>query len=195
MRTTSTLLSLTAFAVILAGCQKAPVSADPKLLENPLYAEYYYDDLVERLVNLDIQNDPLLEDKSKRGFVDTARRNALQKAKEATRKQDEGLMGSFVPVTEFTGGEVLLLEQTLYFGPTFETAASPDLHVYLSETVDPRDTAFPDPSAIDIGIVKNPYGPQAFDGIQVASGSVIRSIVLWDNSLERLNGFAQVSGR
>src|SRR3989344_6722607 len=101
------LLSLTSVLLLLSACTGRPpqgMSLEERL-KNHLFAEAYYDTLLDRMVELDIQDDPLLEDSGKASIVENTRRDALAKAKEATRKQREGLVGSFVPAKEQAGGE------------------------------------------------------------------------------------------
>ena len=68
-------LLLTGAVLILAGCipQYKPQVESPtleSLLENPLFAERYAEEIVERMVNLEIMEDPILEDGSKKDKID-----------------------------------------------------------------------------------------------------------------------------
>lgn len=164
-----------------------------QLLENPLYAEQYYDELLDRMVNLEIQQDPLLEDGGKQSFVDDTQRDALTKAKEATAKQREGSMGTFVPVKEEPMGETLYVDNVVYVGPTFTTPPGPTLSIYLSTLVDPRDAAFPEEQALDLGRLESPYGAQRYSVPPVENPLLYRTVVLYDKKLERIYGFAQIN--
>lgn len=161
-------------------------------LQNPLFAEAYGDLLSERMTNLIIQNDPLLQESGKTSLVDKANSRAVSLAKEATAKQREGLTGEFIGDKEFTKGEVLLLGDTLYLGPTFETSPGTELHLYLTTVVDPRDVTFPDPSSVDIGPLQSIWSDQWYAVPEDGADFVFRSVVLWDKELERLYGFAQL---
>lgn len=184
--------------LLLAACGRPPVPVSVSLQErlaNPLYAEYYYDDLVERLVDLDIQNDPSLDDAAVKNASDAARRDGLQAAKAATKKQAEGMEGVFIPAKDYASGEVLLVDNMLFFHPQFIATASPDTRVYLSEAIDPRDAEFPDATALEVSPLQSPYGDQSYtlpvvtpDGEQPP----YRSVVLWDEALKRIVGFAQL---
>ena len=89
-------------------------------------------------------------------------------------------------------GQALALEGHLYFGPTFLTLPGPSLHVFMTKAVDPRDVAFPDPSAVDLGLLKTPYGTQSFDMPATVTLPGYRTVVLWDTRLKRLSAFAQL---
>jgi hypothetical protein len=182
-------------SLLLASCTSAPpkqITLEERL-QNPLFAEQYGDLLVESLVELEIQNDPLLEDTGKKDRADDARREALDIAKEATKKQRDGTIGNFVPVAEFAKGEVLYLENTLYFGPTFEVVPGPDLWIYLTTLVDPRETAFPDETSIEVAGLESPYGDQWYPVKNIEDPLLYRTVVLFDRDLERIHGFAQLS--
>ncbi|TSC79153.1 MAG: hypothetical protein G01um101425_790 [Candidatus Peregrinibacteria bacterium Gr01-1014_25] len=177
----------------LAGCAggaRTSASLEQKLA-NPLFAEYYFDDLVEQLVQLDIQNDPVLDDARKKSIVEGARRDGLQRAKDATKKQQEGSMGNFVPAKGFAQGEALAVDGRLYFSPAFLTVPSPALHVFVTNVVDPRDVEFPDDSARDLGLIVSPYAEQ--DYVLPESEKPIHTVVLFDTALDRVIGFAQLS--
>jgi len=68
------------------------------------------------------------------------------------------------------------------------------LHVYLTNAVDPRDVAFPDPSAKDIGLIASPYGAQSYAlALTPDELKKYRTVVLLDRELNRIYGFAQLS--
>lgn len=180
--------------LLLAACAKESVTEPlQSRVQNPLYAERYYDTLVDRMVELDIQNDPLLEDDGKRSLVHRTRLDALEKAKDATRKQHEGTMGTMIGIKEFARGEVLFLDSTLYLSPDFETAPGPELHMLLTTVVDPRDTpVFPDPTSKDLGRIESAYGAQAYAVPPVEKPTLYRTLVLYDTKLGRIYSFAQL---
>jgi hypothetical protein len=193
-------LFLAGLSVALAGCGNAvglPThdAALQDQLRNPLYAEYYYDDLTEFMVDLALQEDPILTEPSVRDTVDRARTRGLQHAALAVRAQEKGKRGSFISDRGLTSGEALLLDSVLYFGPTFDSPPGPSLSVYLTTTIDPRDGEFPDATAVRVGELKNQYGAQSFAVPMPRSGSgdTLRTAVLWDDELGLLFGFAQLS--
>ena len=67
------------------------------------------------------------------------------------------------------------------------------MHLFLSESVDPRDIEFPDDSSVDLGPILSPYGAQRYAVPTTDPPQRYRTAVLWDMKLERLYGFAQLS--
>lgn len=193
---------LAAALVLLAACGNAVgmPTRDTDLkdqLRNPLYAEYYYDDLTELMVALVLEADPIVEEPGVRQILDRTRTRSLQHANLAQKAQDNGKRGRFLSDRELVVGDALLLDNVLYFGPTFDSAPGPSLQVYLTTAVDPRDAAFPDETAVHLGPVKNQYGAQAFavpqQPAQTGTGAGLRTAVLWDDDMGMLYGFVQLS--
>lgn len=170
--------------------QKMP---EHDLMENPLYAKRYYDELLENLVSLSIHQNPLLQEKGKEKKIEQARRDAIIKAREAEKKQQSGTKGTFIPMEEYARGMALLAGNTLYLSSDFEVTPGISLHLFLTTSVDPRDTMFPDHSAIDLGPLQSAFGAQTFATNLPANPILYRTAVLWDTALERLVGFAQLS--
>jgi|GEM_PF-415090 len=197
------LLPLAASTALLAGCGNIVglPERDQALqdqLRNPLYAEFYYDDLTEQMVNLALQQDPILDEPGVRATVDRTRTRSLQHANLANKAKDKGIRGSFMSDRGLTAGNVLLLENVLYVGPTFDSAPGPSLTMYLTTLVDPRDeTSFPDSTAVRLGTVKNQYGAHSYavpsQPETTSSGARLRTAVLWDDDLGMLYGFAQLA--
>lgn len=189
-------------ALFLAGCgaNVGMPTHDTSLqdeLRNPLYAEYYYDDLTSQMVDLALSENPILEDASVRSTVDRTRTRSLQHSALAEKAQENGRRGSFLSDRGVVSGEALLLDDVLYFGPTFDAAPGAKLTVYLTTAIDPRDAAFPDPTAVSLGGIKNNYGAQAYavpaHAEPTGTGAGLRTAVLWDDDLGLLHGFAQLS--
>lgn len=166
-------------------------------LRNPLYAEFYYDDLTEQMMNLALQEDPILEDSGIRAIVDRTRTRSLEHSSLATKAQIEGGRGRFISDRSLASGEALLLDGILYVGPTFDSAPGPGLSMYLTTALDPRDQEFPDSTAVRLGTVKNQYGAHAYEvpehTLPAGTGSRLRTAVLWDDELGLLYGFAQLA--
>lgn len=166
-------------------------------LRNPLYAEFYYDDLTEQMVNLALKEDPILQESGIRAIVDRTRTRSLEHAGLATKAQVEGARGKFIGDRGLAFGEALLLDDVLYIGPTFDSAPGPKLSMYLTTVLDPRDVAFPDDTAVRLGAVKNQYGAHAYEvpdhTLPAGTGSRLRTAVLWDDELGMLYGFAQLA--
>lgn len=163
-------------------------------MENPLYAERYYDDLVEQMVGFVLQEDTLLQDEAKKELIERTRVDGLRKAAAANDRQREGLIGSVVSDFGYARGEMLLLDGMLYVGPEFETIPGPDLRVHLSTVVDPRDGTYPDDTAVDLGTIANTYGAHAYV-LPEGAPENLRTVVLYDHALGRIYGFAQLSSR
>ena len=182
-------------ALLLIGCTAQVVENQPldAQLQNPLFAEWYYEELVQRMVELEIKQDPLLQDATKKAVADSTRKEALQKSKEATKKQLQGTMGSLISILEETNGEVLFLNNHLYFGPDFAATPGISLHIFMTTAVDPRDVSFPDETAIDLGPLQSPYDPGMYAVPPVEDPLLYRTVVLFDTTLKRIHGFAQLS--
>ncbi len=192
----NTTITITVIALLLTGCRSSTTDGTASLeerLKNPLYGERYAEELVDRMVEFKIQDDPILEDEKKAGIIEKTRKEWLEKGATARQKQNEGFRGQLITMKEYTRGEVLYADNTLYTGTLFTTAPGPNLHFHLTTVVDPRDVEFPDETAIDIGVLYSAYGAQTFSVPPVEDPQQYRTVVLWDNDLERLYGFAQLS--
>lgn len=191
---TPLLVSAVIASVLLSSCGGSAKS-DAALLDNPLYAEWYYKDLVENMMGLQIQADPIVKDSAKKSIIDRVRKDSLAKAQEATARRDEGKYGILKPVQHAAQGQVLMLDSMLFFGPDTNVVPGPELHVFVTPVQDPLGgtgsiKAFPDASAIDLGVIANPYGASAYRLPENLPD--IRSVVLWDVKLERIYAFAQL---
>jgi len=181
--------------LLLAGCASSS-DGHPQLgywLENPLFTERYAEAMVDAMVELDIQKNPILEDAAMKEIVDETRRKWLEEANTARKLQREGPLGNFIPADEFAKGEALYLKNVLYFGTTFEAIPGPSVKVYLTQTVDPRDVKFPDPTAVDLGMLLSPFGAQRYAVPHAEEPDLYRTVVLYDTKLDRIHGFAQIS--
>lgn len=195
MKLAQSTITVATLALLLAGCgPKAESPSVELLLGNPLFAERYSEEMVDVLTELEIMADPILEDEGKKTQVANVKTDWLEIARNARSLQRKGLEASLITIGAFTQGDVLLLENGLYFGPTTEIAPGPSLHVYISTEIDPRDVVFPDPSAKDLGVLPLPYGASAMS-LPDDTGDLIkyRTVVLWDTILNRIYGFAQLS--
>lgn len=190
------LSALLASVTLLAACTSEPVRTSENLetlLENPLYAERYFKDLVTTMVDMEIHEQRMLTGSGLEATVVRAKERALERAKMAEAQTREGLIGSFVPAKEEPIGQVLLLGTKLYMGSDFSTEPGPNLHVYLSTLIDPRDITFPDEAALHLGPLKNAYGAQNYDVTTTQDAKTFRTVVLYDQALKRVYGFAQIS--
>ncbi|MFA6522760.1 MAG: DM13 domain-containing protein [Candidatus Peribacteraceae bacterium] len=183
-------------ALLLAGCTRSDSGQAnvrwENLMQNPLYADQYWLDMVNRMVEMQLQEPDLAKNKTLLATVDEVRRNALLREQAEARKRREGKEGSFIQVKEFTEGRALLRGTTLSFSPTFSTVPGPNLRIYLSPSLDPRDAAFPDTGSLNVGRLESPYGAQEYLLSEETDTKPFRTVVLYDPKLERLYGFAQL---
>lgn len=182
-------------AITLASCtttEPKDVSLD-YLLTNPLFAERYADEMVDAMVELTIQNDPAMEDKAFANRVEKARSKWLEVARDATKTQQEGSMGNYISVSAYGLGEFLYLNDVLYVDTVFEVTPGPNIQMYLTTVVDPRDVEFPDETALNLGKLQTPYGAHRYKVPPQEDPLAYRTVVLWEKGLERIWGFAQLS--
>lgn len=179
---------------VLSSCggssQASSVTRD-QLLRNPLFAEQYYDDLGDQMVNLFIQNDPVTTG-PKKELIEQTRVDSPNAAREANSLQRQGRMGNFVSDKATVLGEVLLLNDRLYTGPDFVGSPGRNLQVILSKLSDPREGTFPDPDSVNLGALISPYGSQEIDVPTLQNPGTYLSVVLWDKDLELMYAFAQL---
>lgn len=190
-------LLLAAITLTLAACGTPPATPDLTLdqrLQNPLFAERYWDEMAERMANLTIQNEPVMSDASKAAIADRAREGAVELSQLARQKRNNGLFGAFMTMKELTEGYALLLDRTLYISSTFATYPGPSLHLFLTTDVDPRDVPdFPNANALNLGLLQSPYGAQSYKLPESVEDPGYRTAVLWDTKLGRLYSFAQLA--
>lgn len=197
MKTPSFAIALSLPLFALSACS-APQSADQAaLLKNPLYARYYYQDQADMMANYNIQNDPILKDAEKKGAIESVRSRALEHLKNVNAKINGGRRGGFMSDADYAAGSALISDQNLYFGQDFNTLPGPEVYVYASMLLDPRDGSgavlFPDESAVNLGLLKSPYGAQSYHIPDDHANKAFRLVGLWDKRLGRLLGFAQLS--
>jgi hypothetical protein len=112
--------------------------------------------------------------------------------------QDQGKKGEFHGIMESAvTGEVLLVDETLYFGYAFQTDVVIDMHVLLSKHVTPSTEAelFSEPT-MDLGLLKSVLGPQKYH-VGLLSNSdwnQYRTVALYSAPLKRVIGYAQIRG-
>lgn len=195
----SALRSLLLAPLLLISCT-AKEAATPDLtfdqrLQNPLFAERYWDELTDRMANLRIQNDPSMKDERTAAIADRTREDAAALSTLARQKRLEGLFGLFVTVKEQTDGFALLHEGTLYLSSEFATYPGPSLTLFLIPEIDPRDVQdFPNEHSVSLGLLQSPYGAQTYLLPEAhRNNPLLRTVVLWDAKLNRMYGFAQLA--
>lgn len=183
--------------LLLAACANgAGDTSVGEMLKNPLYAEHYYDARTDHMVNLVLQNDPLAKDAVSKEVVEKFRAEALRQATKANQEQARGAGGAILSDFSYARGEALLLDNTLYIGPTFDIVPGPDIRVYVSTMLDPREGTFPDESAVALGVLKTAYGAHSYALPDVDPPRTdLRSVVFYDQRFKRIYGFAQLQSR
>ncbi len=191
---TSLFAVLTA-TLLLSACNSHRTTDIATEIVNPLTASRYGDELADRLADLIIESDPVIQEPGMADYVTGKISDAKSIAAEARLLQDRGMMGALIGEKQSVIGYALYVDDVLYFSSDFETDPGPSLHVFLSTVVDPRDATFPDETAIDLGEIQTPYGPTAYDVPHQEEPELLRTLVLFDTKLERLYGFSQLSVR
>ncbi len=181
-------LFLTSCGETSQGFQKTNIRWE-QLMKNTLYAEQYWDDLTNRMVDLQMAGE---KDPVKSTLIDEVRKMALQNSKAEGKKRREGKIGAFVPGQENAQGHALLHANLLDLSTDFSTSPGPSLKIYLSTVVDPREGSFPDDTAIELDRLVSPYGSQQYTLPDDTDTAELRTVVLYDNRLNRIYGFAQL---
>lgn len=161
-------------------------------MKNPLYAERYWSDMTDMYVAQILNEKPALEKAGMLTAITEKKDEALAASKAALAERKKGRLGQVVPIKNGVAGLVLLLDNTLFFNPDFVIDPGPSLHVYVTHAVDPRDTAFPDKSSIDLGRLQTPYGAQSYTLPQNIGSDGLRTVVFYDVMLKRLFAFGQL---
>jgi hypothetical protein len=178
-------------AASLSGCTSSTSIAQEN--RNPLVASRYGDMQADTLANLFISKDPVTQQPGMKDLIEKKIDEAKTISTNARQLQQNGLMGLFIGIKEGVQGYALLLEKTLYFSSDFETKPGLNLHVYLTNAVDPRDVTFPDKTAIDLGEIQSAYGAQQYTLPGNTKPESYRTVVLWDTVLKRSYSFSQLS--
>ena len=191
-------LLLFAFAgmlVTLAGCsqgQSGHGQSFEENMQNPLFAELYYTQLVDRLAELQIQDDASLKDQRITDRVNAEKLSSLKKAQDLREYLKTGLSADFIPIKEQIQGSVFTKDGMVFFSPDFISNPGIDLHVVLTNAVDPRDVEFPDKDSIDLGRLQSTFGAQQFTIPQNKQKVLFRTVVLYDIITKRIYAFAQL---
>lgn len=191
MRTLSILLLLVASST-LSACG----SSDGKLgatMDNPLVASRYGDEFADAMANLIIQEDPVVQENGMTEFIQAEIRRGKKIAGDARDRMRGAMMGALLPIKADVSGFVLHTKGTLYFSPDFFVTPGPDLHVYLTEVTDPRDAAFPDVTAIDLGSLLSAYGAKQYEMPKHENPKRLRTLVIFDEKLKFIVAMAQLS--
>lgn len=177
--------------LLLTACNRRGI--DAALMDNPLYAIAYGNDLADTLANLIILEDPISKEEGMTEKIQNEIAEAKILIQAAEERQNEGFLGALISAPEETAGNVLYLDDKLYLSPDFYVNPGVNLHLYLVPNVDPRGMTEPDSTMIDLGQLKSHYGAQTYDVGDQPKPELLRSFMLWDLELGRMHGFAQLS--
>lgn len=183
--------------LILAACNASPAATSGEYalrdrLQNPLFAERYWAEMVERMADFVRTGHPLSKDPVASAVMEAERTRGLARLADARKKKEGGLSGSFFKVTDDVQGAVLLVGSTLSFGTEFLAYPEPEQHVYLTTVVDPRETEFPDATSVDLGELESPYGAQQYAIPEGRMDPRFRTVVLYDRQLKVITAIAQL---
>lgn len=180
---------LLALCLLFVACTATPSR------DNPLDTARYNEELADTLANLVIMDDPIAKEEGMSAFINEGISDAKDRADDARARIDEGMQGGILSMKQDVTGYALYLSDRLYFSSDFVADPGPSLHVYLTQPVDPRDTEFPDPTALDLGLLTSAFGSQVYSVPHQEKPELYRTLVFWDTKLKRLYGFAQLSKR
>lgn len=195
MRITPPTIAIIA-SLLLIGCTSTATTPKATLeqeLKNPLVAARYGDMLADTLANLIITKSKTADKPETRAAIDSGIERGKTLGSDARAQIAMGTKGTFVSDTLQILGFVLFLKNHVYLSSEFDVNPGPDLHLYLTQVNDPRDIAFPDAKAIDLGELSSAYGAQTFDVPTLDKPEQYRTAVLWDKKLKLLYGFSQLS--
>ncbi len=161
--------------------------------DNPLVESRRAEGLADTLANLIIQNDSITKEKGMTEKITDEIAAAKTHLIEVQEEIGNGFRGAILSIQEDAHGHVLYLDDTLYFSSDFDADPGINLHAYLTTAVDPREGKFPDSTALDLGEVTVPYGAQSFAVPHQKRPELYRTFVLFDATLKRLYGFAQLN--
>ena len=195
MKKTALLISTLALTACF-GSKDAVHTPDASMqLSNPLYAERYAEEMVQAMVEYTIRDDTILQNEEKKKIIEDARLGWLKVSQEARKAQREGGRGHLIPIGEYVAGEILFDGNNVHFGPQFEATPHPSVQLYMTTVVDPRDVEFPDETAIHLGELQSAYGPQTYALEKEEDILAYRTFVLWDDKIEKVLSFAQLTKR
>ena len=178
--------------LVLSACSSEGTSISEQN-RNPLTASRYGDELADSMANLIIQEDPAAKDPELRKVIESEIARGKSIGEDARAIQRNGWLGGLIGIKGQVSGYALYLPDELYLSSDFMSTPGPSLRVYLTTVVDPRDVAFPDPTAIDIGSLQSVYGAQVYRVPAQQEPRKFRTFVIYDTRLEMIYGFAQLS--
>lgn len=180
-------------SMALSACSQERTADLNTALKNPLFAERYSEEIIERLASLQIKEVEGVTDPETLTKIEKAKAQWQKVSDQASDIRFEGKYGRFNLVNndDFVTGGVLIYNNTLYLSTDFEVLPSPNIVLYASTVVDPRENeVFPSAEDTKLLTLESPYGMQSY-AVQVDT-STLKSIVVYDTFLNRIIGFAQM---
>ncbi len=192
----STLSAALGLCLVLGSCGSVATTSIDEENMNPLTASRYGDELADGMADIIIAGTAMKKDIVHKDFIESEILRGKQIAKDARDKQAEGMMGALIGVGADASGYALYVDDTLFLSSDFFVTPGADVRVYLTTLVDPRDgsgSTFPDDTAVSLGSLQTTYGAQQYDVTSQKDPSKLRTLVIWDKKLERIDAFAQLS--
>lgn len=182
-------------ALIFSACSKPTYTSIDQENRNPLVASRYGDELASVLADLIIRENPIVQKEGMKERIQKEIEDAKNLAQAGRERYEGAMMGPILMMQMEGVGYVAYKDDTLFISSDFFTKPGPNLHVYLTSAVDPREGEFPDETAIDLGVIQTTYGAQEYAVPPQEDPTTLRTFVLWDKSLGILYSFAQLSVR
>jgi hypothetical protein len=186
-------ITLSMLTVLLTACSQTNSVSLDAALQNPLFAERYSEEIIERLASLQIKEVEGVTDPETLTKIEKAKAQWQKVSDQASDIRFEGKYGRFNLVNndDFVTGGVLIYKNTLYLSTDFEVLPSPNIVLYASTVVDPRENeVFPSTEDTKLLTLESPYGMQSY-AVKIDT-STLKSIVVYDTFLNRIIGFAQM---
>lgn len=180
---------------ILTGCTvQIPTDnvALQQRLENPLFAERYSEDLNDRLVYIQINDEAINTNDDLMKTIDATKDKWQKVSDDASQKRFEGKYApfNFLSNTDFVQGSALYYNGVLYLSSDLDIRATEDVSLYVSSKPDPRIGEFPSAEDTFVTVLESPFGAQRYE--TPIDPDAIKSFVLYDPMLKRIMSFGQV---
>ncbi len=190
MRFSPAFLVLLVAPAVLTACGDARVAYPNRedIERNPLYVYAKNSLQVQYITNLEAK-EPNMS-----GALKTPKLQALRAAQDSQALIQEGWLGTFVRgQDDDVTGSVVLIDGWMHIGPSFLMTPGIDMHVYLTQAIDPMEGTFPDETAVEVGPLVTAFGLQS---LPLPAGLTLdgtyRTVVLYDAAVKRVLGFAQL---
>ena len=204
MRSHIAFIGIILMGILLMSCTAQKSSEWPAhdvYEQNPLTAEVIADQMIDYATNLQInagEREEKIKDPVVLRAIDDAFVEARNMQKRSHEAQDEGKIGALYGVNgNFAKGEVLLLDDMLYFGYWVEVSAAPKMSLYLAEHVSPHKSKELFSEAVrKIDVLHSPYGAQQYSvgTLKNDEWNKFRTVAIYSESLKQVIALAQIRG-